>query len=161
MSSPVETDAHSAPRGATTASKPFPANEKAEKLRNVFDKNFRSITAPVKHDLVSVLLLSWEPKDSDMDVSAEVRISPCCLHNSLGRRTDGEKLDELALVFRDEYQFDVQKKLLKESVKVKHQLDGILADFMYRTDEVHNLGIVYYAGHGFRGEEFGQLNLTK
>lgn len=47
---------------------------KLQRLQTVFDKNFRSVTEPVKHDNVSVLLLSWERQGSDMDVSGEVRV---------------------------------------------------------------------------------------
>lgn len=71
------------------------------------------------------------------------------------------KLQELALVFSKDYQFQIRQELLKEGEKVKLQLDSILADFMYHAEGPHNLGIVHYAGHGFHGEGYGQLNLTK
>lgn len=83
MPRPVEMDAHPWPRGATAALKPSqnstkdnPTKNKVQTLQDVFEKNFRPITAPVKHDRVSVLLLSWDQKESDIHVLPEVRLFP-------------------------------------------------------------------------------------
>lgn len=49
--------------------------EKFHRLQRVWSENCAPVTEPVKHDRVSVLLLSWEKEGSDMDVSEEVSLS--------------------------------------------------------------------------------------
>lgn len=44
----------------------------AARLQTIFDETFKVQTEPVKHDKTAVLLLHWDEKVSDMDVSAEV-----------------------------------------------------------------------------------------
>lgn len=72
VASPIEMDTNNPLRGKTAAVRRHPTKERLQKLQTVFNTTFRSRTEPVKHDSVSVLLLSWEREKSDMDVSEEV-----------------------------------------------------------------------------------------
>ncbi|KAL0254572.1 hypothetical protein SLS55_010050 [Diplodia seriata] len=64
-------------------------------------------------------------------------------------------------VLEKDYQFSVQWEQLKEEDEVGLQLEYILAKFMYESEGPRNLCIVYYAGHGFGGNNDGELNITK
>lgn len=44
------------------------------RLQSIIEKNFKARTEPVKHDKTAVLLLHWDKKACDMDVSGEVHI---------------------------------------------------------------------------------------
>ena len=58
-----------------------------------------------------------------------------------------KKVEELARVFRDEYHFAVEVKLLNHE-KPQQQMNLILSAFMLDYDNPDTLSIIYYAGHG-------------
>lgn len=128
-----------------------------EKLQATFDECYNPLTKPVKHDKTSVLLISWDK--SDMDVTDEVsaikaRKSPLC--------TNIKKIAQLKRVFEDEYHFDVREEVLVTVNKKNPHLQLNLALAQFASDiDGPNLGIIYYAGHGFGSDTRGQLHLTK
>ncbi|GME48565.1 hypothetical protein GTA08_BOTSDO01707 [Neofusicoccum parvum] len=118
----------------------FKSLTELEKLQVAFNENFKSHTEPVKHDVTSVLMLSWEKEGSDMDVSDEIAT--------------------LARVFNEDYHFIVEQKQLKEDKNTQLQLNVALSTFMMDYNDPHNLCIIYYAGHGFTKDSLGELYLT-
>ena len=60
-----------------------------------------------------------------------------------------EKVNELASVFENVYNFEVRKSQLDTQKKPQHQMTAALANFVRDHDEKHTLLIIYYAGHGW------------
>lgn len=58
-------------------------------------------------------------------------------------------MNELGRVFKDQYGFDVEKKLIKSTANSQWDLTAHLATFFHEYDSKNNLLIIYYAGHGW------------
>lgn len=72
------------------------------------------------------------------------------------------QLNELKNVFERHYHFEViqQKIMAKAHPRPEHQLRKFLTDFIHNFDSPHTLYIIYYAGHGWAGDDLGHLNLA-
>ncbi|TLD38958.1 ATP-dependent RNA helicase [Venturia nashicola] len=73
------------------------------------------------------------------------------LQNGMEPRRNYKKtaVNELGRVFKDQYGFDVEKKLIKSTANSQWDLTAHLATFFHEYDSKSNLLIIYYAGHGW------------
>ncbi|KAL9617994.1 MAG: hypothetical protein Q9160_007242 [Pyrenula sp. 1 TL-2023] len=77
--------------------------------------------------------------------------------------TTYEALDELQGVFEKDYHFEVKRRKIRATDRPRpdNQLRKALGDFICEFDDGSSvLYIIYYAGHGWAGEEEGHLNLA-
>ena len=88
---------------------------------------------------VEVLLLCWEHSCSDMATK--------------------EEIDDLKTTFEDRFNYHAEIKYLDVTTKVQVRVNAIVATFVAQHNGPNTLLIVYYAGHGKPGSEFGSLEL--
>ncbi|KAL8717669.1 MAG: hypothetical protein Q9225_005106 [Loekoesia sp. 1 TL-2023] len=96
---------------------------------------------PLVYQKAEVLILCWEQSSSDMDTMSEITRLRSVFEKSFGYHVNIEYLNA-----------NLQKKL---QVQVNHRVAGFVGDH----DGLNTLLIVYYAGHGKPGENFGSLEL--
>lgn len=90
---------------------------------------------------VEVLLLCWEHSCNDLTTQGEV--------------------DSLKAVFENRFNFHAEIKYLDTNIEQRLQVrvNAIVAAFVGKHDGPNTLLIVYYAGHGRPGGEYGSLEL--
>ena len=91
------------------------------------------------HTKVEVLLLCWEHSCSDMATK--------------------EEIDDLKATFEDRFNYHAEIKYLDVTTRLQVHVNAIVATFVAQHDSPNTLLIVYYAGHGRPGPEFGSLEL--
>ncbi len=74
-------------------------------------------------------------------------------------RSDDLQVKDLAEVFRKDYQFEVEQRLLNHDKRAQAQVNQHLANFVAEHDDKHALLIIYYAGHGW-SEGSGEITLA-
>ena len=91
---------------------------------------------------VHVLLLSWHEDYDDLKVNKEV--------------------DALHTVFKETFNFNVRRERLShdENKTAQACVNKIVADWVYEYDGLRTLLIVYFAGHGKRGNKPGDLHIA-
>ncbi|KAL8828692.1 MAG: hypothetical protein Q9170_006495 [Blastenia crenularia] len=96
---------------------------------------------PLAYQKAEVLMLCWEQSSTDMDTMNEI--------------------NRLRSVFEEKFGYHVNVEYLNQNLKTKLQVqvNGIVASFVRDHDGPSTLLIVYYAGHGKPGENFGSLEL--
>ncbi|KAI4119499.1 MAG: hypothetical protein LQ338_007264 [Usnochroma carphineum] len=96
---------------------------------------------PSVYQKAEVLILCWEQASSDMDTKNEVERLKSVFRKSFGYGVTIEKLNA-----------NLEKKL-------QVQVNGRVARFVEDHDGPNTLLIVYYAGHGKPGDNFGDMEL--
>ena len=91
------------------------------------------------HTKVEVLLLCWKHSCSDMATN--------------------EEIDDLKATFEDRFNYHAEIKYLDVTKKLQVRVNAIVATFVEQHDSPNTLLIVYYAGHGRPGPEYGSLEL--
>lgn len=105
---------------------------------NIMDKG--NYTKPSGYHKVAVLLLCWDQDCVDLATQEEV--------------------DKLKAVFEDKFGYDATiAKLSPANGRLQVQVNQKVANFVSDHDGQNNLLIVYYAGHGKPGKNFGDLEL--
>ena len=87
---------------------------------------------------VEVLLLCWEDNFSDMATKQEI--------------------DDLKATFENRFNYHAEIKYLN-TTKLQVRMNHIVAAFVEEHDGPNTLLIVYYAGHGKPGSNYGDLEL--
>ncbi|KAF1966736.1 hypothetical protein BU23DRAFT_603371 [Bimuria novae-zelandiae CBS 107.79] len=106
------------------------------RFRQSFERAMPSSRKPKQYDNVGVLMLSFDPtcnaqEIADMDVNEEVQ--------------------ELARVFRNDYNFDVTTEVIHSNDDAQSQAYTHISQFRLRQSrKKHALSILYYAGHAWR-----------
>lgn len=88
---------------------------------------------------VEVLLLCWEHSCSDMATKDEI--------------------DDLKKTFENRFNYHAEIKYLDITTRLQVHVNAIVATFVKDHDGPNTLLIVYYAGHGKPGSEYGDLEL--
>lgn len=88
---------------------------------------------------VEVLLLCWEHSCSDMATNDEI--------------------NDLKTTFENRFNYHAEIKYLDITTRLQVHVNAIVATFVKDHDGPNTLLIVYYAGHGKPGSEFGDLEL--
>ena len=105
---------------------------------NIMDKG--NYIKPSGYLKAAVLLLCWDQDCVDMATQVEV--------------------DKLKAVFEDQFGYSASiAKLSPTKGKLQVQVNKQVADFVHDHDGPNNLLIVYYAGHGKPGQNFGDLEI--
>ena len=92
-----------------------------------------------RYTKVEVLLLCWEHSCSDMATK--------------------EEIDDLKATFEDQFNYHAEIKYLDVTTKVQVRVNATVATFVEQHNSPNTLLIVYYAGHGKPGLDFGSLEL--
>ena len=88
---------------------------------------------------VEVLLLCWEHSCSDMATK--------------------EEIDDLKATFENRFNYHAEIKYLDITTRLQVHVNAIVASFVKDHDGPNTLLIVYYAGHGKPGPDYGDLEL--
>ena len=91
------------------------------------------------HTKVEVLLLCWKHSCSDMATK--------------------EEIDDLKATFEDRFNYHAEIRYLDVTKRLQVHVNAIVATFVAQHDSPNTLLIVYYAGHGRPGPEYGSLEL--
>jgi hypothetical protein len=110
-------------------------------LRCIWEDQMKEVGGPRQpHHKVVVLLISWAPELDELQTSDEV--------------------EKLGNVFASKFNYRVVKGRIEKNGKIpQHQVSKYLADFVYDHDSEGALLIIYYAGHGIKGDP-GELTLA-
>ena len=106
---------------------------------NTMDKGQYKI--PSTYKKIEALLLCWEPASDDLDIDDEVDRFKALLEKKF------------------HYNVDVEKIGSKSPKKLQVQVNSRVARYMKDHDGPKTLIIVYYAGHGKPGDQYGHLEL--
>ncbi|KAI9777218.1 MAG: hypothetical protein M1816_004825 [Peltula sp. TS41687] len=112
-----------------------PSQSDQTRLQMLWDEHMKHPTKFVRHDKIVVLLLSWAETDDDLKTAPEV--------------------NELAMVFKDIYKYEVRKASLNTEKRPQVQINKHIAEFIHDHDSQHALLILYYAGHGWPDTDGG------
>lgn len=110
-------------------------------LRSIWEDQMREVGGSRQpHHKAVILLISWAPELDELQTSDEV--------------------EKLGKVFSEKFNYVVVKAQIEKNDKLpQHQISKHLADFVYDHDCDGALLIIYYAGHGIKGNP-GQLTLA-
>lgn len=102
-----------------------------------------NLNNPLTYQKVEVLLLQWASESSDLssELDDEVNRLKALLEQKFHYHAVIESLDR------------------KTHVKVQAQVNWIISNFTYQHQDPETLLIVYYAGHGKPGRNYGELTL--
>ena len=82
-----------------------------------------------------------------------------CVGNSCSDLATKEEIDDLKATFEDRFNYHAEIKYLDVTKKLQVRVNAIVATFVEQHDSPNTLLIVYYAGHGRPGPEYGSLEL--
>jgi hypothetical protein len=127
--------------GATSTSQQDKIALEDAGLRSIWEDQMKEVSGPRQpHHKAVVLLISWAPELDELQTSDEV--------------------DKLGNVFTGQFNYTVVKARIEKNDKIpQHQISKYLADFVYNHDCDGALLIIYYAGHGIKGDP-GELTLA-
>jgi hypothetical protein len=110
-------------------------------LRSIWEDQMKEVGGPRQpHHKAVVLLISWALELDELQTSEEV--------------------EKLGKVFSTKFNYTVVKGRIEKNKKIpQHQVSKYLADFVYNHDDDGALLIIYYAGHGIKGDP-GELTLA-
>jgi hypothetical protein len=110
-------------------------------LRCTWEDQMKEVGGPWQsHHKAVVLLISWAPELDELQTSDEV--------------------EKLGNIFASKFNYTVVKGRIEKNGKIpQHQISKYLADFVYYHDGEGALLIIYYAGHGIKGDP-GELTLA-
>ncbi|MCJ1448128.1 MAG: Phosphatidylinositol-4-phosphate 5-kinase [Stictis urceolatum] len=99
-------------------------------------------TSSTSYRTVEVLLLSWDEDGDDLDVKQEV--------------------EDLAAVFKGTFNYGttVEKLQRHQNKTAQSYINMVVANWVWKNDGPRTLLIVYFAGHGRKGEKSNELKLA-
>jgi hypothetical protein len=98
---------------------------------------------------VAALLLSWEDTDLRLldDEVRKIRVGT-------NPRVDTVQLDRLEKVFRDVYNYTVERALIPKHIDdAAFETIRLVANFIAQHNSSGSLVLIYYAGHGMKRQD--------
>ncbi len=114
----------------------------------------------------SDLQLLWsrimdEGKYKTSSTYTKVEVLFLCWEHSCNDLTTQDEVDRLKAIFENRFNYHVEVRHLDTTIEQRLQVrvNAIVANFVGEHDGPNTLFIVYYAGHGRPGGEYGDLEL--
>lgn len=118
-------------------------------LENTFANRMKTFDANKGHSNVAALLLSWEDTDLRLldDEVRKIRVGT-------NPRVDTVQLDRLEKVFREVYNYTVERALIPKHIDdAAFETIRLVANFIAQHNSAGSLVLIYYAGHGMKRQD--------
>ena len=112
----------------------------------------------------SELQLTWsrvmdEGQYKNLSTYTKVKVLLLCWEHSCSDLVTNQELNDLKSTFEIKFNYHVEIKYLDIEKRLQVRVNNIVAAFVSDHDGPNTLFIVYYAGHGRPGVEYGDLEL--